>query len=144
MATDARQVFARHRGEPTAHNLQRFPIFVERLNRNRRVRRNFKERRPVRLDRHDAERVAHVARPFRADAADRPAHIWIKVIVSEEAQVFNRTARHVLQAVAKVNVGDENGRVVAAFVDSVGDNRRTFRRTQRDRLEVRKPFLFRE
>ena len=87
VAAAAGDRFAGHADEPTAHQLQRLALLVERLQRERRVGRDAEMRRAVRLDRHGAEDALHVPRTVQAERAVEPAEAASGEVVLDHAEL---------------------------------------------------------
>ena len=107
MAAGAGKSLTRHSGEPTAHQLESGTIFVQRLERDRRVRRRFEHHGTVVLHFDGAKHHARVPRTFHADEIVTAGIAW-RVFVGEDTQAFHRSVRHPFQAGAVIQTGDED------------------------------------
>ena len=134
VATVAANVFARHPDEPAAEELNRGAVFVDRKNRQRRVRRNLEERAAVLFDRNVTEEALNVPAALDADRLV-PAGAQVSEVVGENFQSGDFAARNVFRAETVVNVGDEDGRFFFAFDDAVREGRREVAFDERRREE---------
>ena len=108
VAAGTRKHFARHGGEPTAHQLHRSAAVVQRLQRDGRVGRHGKQRRTIRLDRNRAQDVPRLPRPVHSGsgqvAESSFQRVPIQVVVRKDAQLLGRTARDAAKSRSFVDV----------------------------------------
>ena len=137
MAADALDGFPGHGGHPGAHELHGFAFRVERLQRDRSVRRHQELGRAVRVHRNRSQHALDVPGPVRTDHSQQAAHPLIGKVVGENAQRLHRPSRHSLQAVAGVDVLNDHHGVLAPRIDLVGNHRRRLGWAQGNGLEQR-------
>ena len=141
VATDTGNDFARHRREPTPHQLHGLAIGVERLDGNRRVGRDAKPGRAVVADRHRAENTFHVPGAVEARRIRFAAHALVGEMVADQPQRFDRATRHALQAGTGINIREKNLGIVPLEVNFVGEDRRAHRFADRNGFEQREARL---
>ena len=135
VAAGARDLFAGHRGHPTAHELQRVALLVERLHRHGRVGGHLEVGRAVGLHRHGADDLLDVPRAVEPHAIDLPAHALVGEVIGKEAELLHRAAGHACQAGAGIHVRQVHGRVLLLRLHARGDDRRAGPGLQRHRLQ---------
>ena len=146
VAARAAHALAGHAHRPAAHQLERAPFAVERLEGDRGVGRHLEADAAVLLDVHRAEDALDVPAGLHAVEARHgvSARLVVVEVVGEHAQLLRRAARHAREAGAVVDVGDVHGAGLLPLHAAVGDDRRTLPRGERDRLGVDALGVFRD
>ena len=123
MASDAGELFAGHGNQPAAEELDRTALFVQRLNRNGRVRRNLEHGGPV-LFNLDVAQYA-LAIPAALDTQMVViAGLEIAVNIAEDAQGIYFAQRNALDPGAAMNVLDVADGLLVLKVDTIRDGGR--------------------
>ena len=86
MTAGAGYHLSRHGHEPTAHQLQRLAVRVQRLYCDWRVGRNAETRRAIRANRDRADDPFDVPRPIQPDAVHLAAHAMVGEVIGEQAK----------------------------------------------------------
>ena len=141
VAPDAGNVFAGHAGQPTAHQLKRLTLGIERLDRDRRVGRNAEQGRSVGLDRHRAQHAFDFPGPVGADPMVDAGDPAIAELVGEQSQRLDRIARQSLEARALVDVQQVHDRILPLRLHAFTNYGRRRGGPKRQRLEQGEAFL---
>jgi len=141
VAAGARDAFARHPHQPTAHKLHGVAVGIQRLQRNRRVGRDLEAGRAVRFDTSRAEHALHIPTGLRADQR-KTALADVAEVVGEDTDRLDRAARHPAQPGTAVNVCNVYIGCLGREIHAVRNHRRPGTRQEELRLEKRRTLLF--